>query len=252
MSKNIRVFIADDEQKAIDTLAKALGAFFEHVQVVGTATTVADAYAGITDTRPDLLFLDIEMGTESGFQLLERFDKIDFHVAFVTAHEEFALRAIKFSAIDYIIKPAGVQELKALLLKVEQNPVRKSDHLKVQHMFGNFIQPDKNEHKITVAVAEGYDFIRVSDIHYLKADGSYTIFCLRNGSTLTTSKSLKFFESMLEGYGFFRIHHSTLINLRYIKRIHKTAGGSVVMEDNEEFSIAKSRKDEFLELLSLR
>jgi two-component system LytT family response regulator len=252
MNSPLKIFIADDEQRAIDTLSKALTAFFDNIHIAGTATNVKDAYSGILETKPDLLFLDIEMGSESGFQLLEKFDKIDFHIAFVTAHEEFALKAIKFSALDYIIKPAGIQDLKALILKVEQNPLVKSEAQKVKHMFGNFLQSDKNEHKITVAIAEGYDFIKVRDILYLKADGSYTIFCLKDGSKLTTSKSLKFFESMLEGYGFFRIHNSTLINLRYIRRINKSAGGSAIMEDNEEFSISKSRKDEFMELLSLR
>lgn len=251
MKQPIEIFIVDDEQRAIDTLSKALVTFFDDTRIAGTATTIDKAYAGIMEAKPDLLFLDVEMGSESGFQLLEKFDKIDFHVAFVTAHEEFALKAIKFSALDYIIKPAGVQDLKTLLLKVEHSPIVKSEQ-QVKHMFGNFLQQDKNEHKITVAIAEGYDFIKVSDIYYLKADGSYTIFCLKDGSRLTTSKSLKFFESMLEGYGFFRIHNSTLINLRYIKRINKSAGGSAVMEDNEEFSISKSRKDEFMELLSLR
>jgi two-component system LytT family response regulator len=252
MKKSIQVFIVDNEQRAIDTLSKALTTFFDNVTIAGTATNVTDAYAGITVINPNLVFLDIEMGSESGFQLLEKFDHINFHVAFVTAHEEFALKAIKFSALDYIIKPAGIQDLKALLLKVEEDPVTRNENLQVKHMFGNFLQADKNEHKITVAIAEGYDFIKVSDIYYLKADGSYTIFCLKDGSKLTTSKSLKFFESLLEGYGFFRIHNSTLINLRYIKRINKTAGGSAVMEDNEEFSISKSRKDEFMELLALR
>jgi len=250
--KPISVFIVDDEQRAIDTLSKALTSFFDNVTIAGTANNITDAYVAIMQSKPDLVFLDIEMGSESGFQLLEKFDKVDFHVAFVTAHEEFALKAIKFSALDYIIKPASIQDLKALIVKVEQSPVTKTDNQQVRQMFGNFLQPDKNEHKITVAIAEGYDFIKVSDIYYLKADGSYTIFCLKDGSRLTTSKSLKFFESMLEGYGFFRIHNSTLINLRYIKRINKTAGGSAVMEDNEEFSISKSRKDEFMELLALR
>ncbi|MES2780031.1 MAG: LytTR family DNA-binding domain-containing protein [Bacteroidota bacterium] len=252
MEHPLTVFIVDDEQRAIDTLTKTLTGFFDHIQVVGTATNIQDAYSRIVETKPQLVFLDIEMGSENGFQLLEKFNEVNFHVAFVTAHEEFALKAIKFSAIDYIIKPASISDLKSLLQKTEQQPKVSEENQKVKQMFGNFLTPDKSEHKITVSIAEGYDFIAIKDIYYLTADGSYTIFYLRGGQKLTTSKSLKFYESILDGYGFFRIHNSTLINIKYIKRISKSAGGSVIMEDNEEFSISKSRKDEFMEMLALK
>lgn len=246
-----KVFLVDDEQKSVDTLTKVLLTFFEGVAVVGTANTVEEAFEGISASKPDLVFLDIEMGKESGFQLLERFDQIDFKVAFVTAHEEFALKAIKFSALDYLIKPASIQELKTVLEKVGSSAKPEGDQQKIKHMFGNFLIGNKSEHKITLAVAEGYEFIPVKNILYLRAEGSYTDFYLTNGNKLTTSKNLKFFEGVLEGYGFYRIHNSTVINLTYIKRFNRTAGGSVVMENEEEFSISKSRKDEFMEVLSL-
>lgn len=248
----VKVFIVDDEQKAIDTLSKALLNFFDNVELVGSANNISDAFATIQQAEPDLLLLDIEMGNESGFQLLEKFDNINFHVAFITAYEEFALKAIKFSALDYIIKPAGIQELKALLTKVQEHPKKQLESQKVKQMFGNFLTGNKGEHKLTLAVADGYEFIKVDDILYLLADGSYTIFHLLDGSKLTTSKNLKFFEGILTGYGFFRIHNSTIINLKYIKRFNKSAGGSVVMENNEEFSLSKSRKEDFMKALSLR
>jgi two-component system, LytTR family, response regulator len=250
--QTISIFIVDDEQRAIDTLTKTLTGFFTNISIAGTATTIEEAYQGILSTQPQLVFLDIEMGTSNGFQLLEKFDPVFFHVAFVTAHEEFALKAIKFSAIDYIIKPASLSDLKTLLQKVEHQPQKPQEDQKVKQMFGNFLTTDKNEHKITVSIAEGYDFIAIKDIYYLTADGSYTLFFLKNGQKITTSKSLKFYESILDGYGFFRIHHSTLIHIKYIKRISKSAGGSVIMEDNAEFSISKSRKDEFMEMLALK
>jgi two-component system LytT family response regulator len=252
ISESIKIYLIDDEPRAIETLKKTLLDFVPNVEIIGSANDIDVAYSEINALHPQLVFLDIEMGSHNGFELLERFSEIHFHVVFVTAHEEFALKAIKFSALDYIIKPAGISELKAVVQKVEAQPKTGAENLKVKQMFGNFLTPDKNEHKITVAIAEGYEFIKVSDIYYLKADGSYTIFCLKDGKKLTTSKSLKFFESILEGYGFFRIHNSTFINLKYIKRINKAAGGSVIMEDKEEFSISKSRKDEFMELLSLK
>lgn len=252
MNKPISAFIVDDEQRAIDTLTKTLETYFPEVTILGSATTIETAYNKIMEARPGVVFLDIEMGSENGFQLLERFNDIFFQVAFVTAHEEFALKAIKFSALDYIIKPVGIGDLKSLLQRVANFSKPDEEDKKVKQMFGNFLTTDKSDHKITVAIAEGYEFIKVRDILYLTADGSYTIFHLLNGGKLTTSKSLKFFETILDGYGFFRIHNSTLIQLKYIKRVSKSAGGTVIMEDGNEFSISKSRKDEFMEVLALK
>lgn len=248
----IRVFLVDDEQRAIEGLSNVLNTFFDNVSIAGFATDIQTAYNQITVRQPDLVFLDIEMGAESGFQLLEKFEEINFHVVFLTAHEEFALKAIKFSALDYLIKPAEVDDLREVIRKVQSSSKNNQSHLKVKHMIGNFLTQEKGEHKITVAVADGFEFVKVADILYLQADGSYSSFHLKSGKIVTTSKNLKFFESILEGYGFFRIHNSTLINLRYIKRMTKTGGGMVIMEDNQEFGISKSRKDEFMNLLSLR
>jgi two-component system LytT family response regulator len=250
--ENLKVYIVDDEQKAIDTLSTALQTFFDDVEVIGSAASVEAASIALEKNPPDLLFLDIEMGKTSGFDLLERLETVNFAVVFVTAHEEFALKAIKFSALDYIIKPPSIKELKSVLTKVRNSASQTSgEQNRIKHMFGNFLSADKSSHKITLAVSEGYEFIEVDHIYYLRAEGSYTDFFLKNGDKLTTSKNLKFFESILEGYGFFRIHNSTMVNLKYIKRFNRTAGGSVVMQDDAEFSISKSRKEQFMQLLQL-
>ena len=114
------------------------------------------------------------------------------------------------------------------------------------------IQAPQNEHRISLAVADGYEFVKVDNILYLRAEGSYTTFFLKGGAKITSSKNLKFFEGVLEGYNFFRIHNSTIIHLKYMKRFGKSAGGFVVMDNEEEFSVSKSRKEEFLQMLSLR
>ena len=250
MSSNLTVFIVDDEPKAIKSLSLVLTTFFDHIEIVGTATNIEDAYKEIVEKHPQLVFLDIEMGTQNGFQLLRKFEFIDFHIAFVTAHEEFALQAIKFSAIDYIIKPAGISDLTLLLDKINQQDQSSSDVMKVKHMFGNFLTEDKKEHKITLPVSDGYEFVKVDDILYLRADGGYTNFHLKD-TTIISSKNLKFFEEILGNYGFYRIHNSTLINLKYIKKVSKTLGGQVIMEDRSEWGIARSRKEEFMKLISL-
>jgi len=188
------------------------------------------------------------MGNASGFDLLELFDEITFKVVFVTAHEEYALRAIKFSALDYIVKPPSIADLKALFDKYDKVP-EKTQTASIKYLFGNFLTSDKSQHKLTLPIAEGLEFKKVDDIFYIRADGSYSRFALKEGKALTVSKNLKFFDEILGDYGFYRIHNSTVINLKYISRVSKSAGGSVIMEDGQEFSVSKSRKAEFFELV---
>jgi two-component system LytT family response regulator len=190
------------------------------------------------------------MGQETGFELLEKFEEFDFHVVFITAHEEFALKAIKFSALDYLIKPVNLDELELTIHKIRKNLNKKQ--LNVKYMFDNFLTKNKSEHKITLATSDGFEFVKVDDIYHLKADGSYAHFFLKNQKKIVSSKNLKFFESILKEYGFYRIHNSTLVNLKYIAKLNRFAGGSVVMENGAEFSISKSRKDEFMKVLSLK
>lgn len=249
---SLNLILVDDEPRALDTLKKTIETFLDDVNVLAAVSSVLDAKKAIEAHKPNLVLLDIEMGNESGFQVLEQFDEIDFSIAFITAHEEYALKAIKFSAIDYIIKPAKVSELKTLMNKVEKDKNKQSQGENVKQLIGNTQTSDKRDHKITLHVADGYEFVRVNDILYITADGSYTHFTFKEQPKITTSKNLKFYESILDDYGFYRIHNSTLINTQYIKRILKTAGGQVLMENDEEFSISKSRKDDFLSYMSLK
>lgn len=244
----IKAYLVDDEQRASDTLSNLFATFFIQVEIVGSATSVATAYSEIQELKPDLVFLDIEMGNASGFDLLELFDEITFKVVFVTAHEEYALRAIKFSALDYIVKPPSISDLKMLFDKYESVP-EKTQADSIKYLFGNFLTSDKSQHKLTLPIAEGLEFKKVDDIFYIRADGSYSRFALKEGKALTVSKNLKFFDEILGDYGFYRIHNSTLINLKYISRVSKSAGGLVIMEDGQEFSVSKSRKAEFFELV---
>lgn len=244
----IKAYLVDDEQRASDTLSNLFATYFVQVEIVGSATSIATAYAEIQELKPDLVFLDIEMGNASGFDLLELFDEITFKVVFVTAHEEYALRAIKFSALDYIVKPPSIADLKALFDKYDKVP-EKTQTASIKYLFGNFLTSDKSQHKLTLPIAGGLEFKKVDDIFYIRADGSYSRFALKEGKALTVSKNLKFFDEILGDYGFYRIHNSTVINLKYISRVSKSAGGSVIMEDGQEFSVSKSRKAEFFELV---
>lgn len=141
---------------------------------MGTANTIDEAFDGIKTSQPRLVFLDIEMGSQNGFELLEKFDEINFQVAFVTAHEEFALKAIKFSALDYVVETAGISDLKTLLQKVEQLPKQNTENLQVKQMFGNFLTPDKNDHKICGSYCRGLRIYKGKRYLLPKADGVVT------------------------------------------------------------------------------
>lgn len=248
----IKAFIVDDEPKAVDTLGSALNTFFDNVEIIGKAHSIESAYTQLGSSMPDLLFLDVNMGGESGFQLLEKLGQVGFHVVFVTAHEEYALKAIKFSALDYIIKPASISDLKGVLHKVESRPVHYGENMRVQQMFGNLTTEDKSEHKITLPISEGFEFVKVGRVKYITAEGNYSTFHLKSGSQKIASRNLKYYESLLFSYGFYRIHNSVLVNLSYLRKVSRSAGGTVIMEDGMEFGISRSRKPDFLNFLELK
>ena len=144
---SIKVYLVDDEQRASDTLINLFLSFFSQVEIVGSTANIATAYTEIQELTPDLVFLDIEMGNESGFDLLELFDEVNFKVVFVTAHEEYALRAIKFSALDYIVKPPSISDLKVLFDKYGSVP-EKTPTESIKYLFGNFLTSDKSQHSL--------------------------------------------------------------------------------------------------------
>jgi two-component system LytT family response regulator len=247
----INAIIVDDEQDSIDTLKVLVDTFLDQVEIVGTATDINTAYTLIKKHEPELVFLDIEMGTDTGFDLLELFDDTNFHLVFVTAHEKFALRAIRFSALDYIVKPVSPQDLKRSVARLQRFGVPKDEVKKVKHMFTNLLTENRGHHRLSIPTLEGFEFVKIADILYCKADGSYSHIYLKNKEKLTTSKNLKYYAEILSEYGFYRIHSATLINLMYLKKFGKSVGGYVIMEDGSELSVSKSRKNGLLEVLSL-
>lgn len=247
----INAIIVDDEQDSIDTLAALVNTFLDDVEIVGTATDIRTAYGLIKSHEPELVFLDIEMGTDTGFDLLELLDNTNFHLIFVTAHEKFALRAIRFSALDYLVKPVSPQELKRSVARLQCFGGPVDDIKKVKHMFTNLLTENRGHHKLSIPTLDGFEFVKVSDILYCKADGSYSHIYLKNGEKLTTSKNLKYYSEILSEYSFYRIHSATLINLMYLRKFSKSIGGYVIMEDGSELSVSKNRKSGLLEALSL-
>ncbi|HLT71984.1 MAG TPA: LytTR family DNA-binding domain-containing protein [Cyclobacteriaceae bacterium] len=243
----LRVVIVEDEPHSSMSLENLLRDYCSNTRVVGRADNITDGVREISIKRPDLLFLDIEMPGGNGFELLEQCDGFDFEVIFTTAFEHYALKAIKFSALDYLLKPIDVDELQEAVRKVVQKKERDHDNLKVTTLLRN-LGKSKLDQTIALATAEGLEFIRVSDIYYCQAEGSYTLFHLKKTGKLLVSKHLKEYENLLGDYGFFRVHNSYLINLAEVARYVKGDGGYLIMNNGDSVGLSARRRDAFIRL----
>lgn len=243
----IRYVIIDDEEKSIDTLSYMLKHYCEcEIEEVGVATNIKDAFDLIKTQKPELVFLDIEMPFGSGFDLLEKFETLNFQVIFTTGFDHYAISAIKFSALDYLLKPININELniavKKALVKIEE----KSGFDNLNHLLQNLKFPRLNSNKIPLPSINGLDMVIVDQIVYCQADEDYTQIFLKDGSRKVVTKSIKEFEEILMNYGFFRVHHSFLINKSYIKKYTKGEGGTITTDYGHEIPVSRRKKPEFL------
>lgn len=243
----IKVIIVDDEQRGITAMQKLLERYCEQIQVVAVANNINDAENKIRMLKPDVVFLDIEMPGGNGFKLLDKFDVIDFEVIFVTAFLEYAITAIKVSALDYLLKPVKILELQLAIKKVKEAIANKQKIQQDANLTTNNYNPLK---KIILTTVEGYYPVRLEEISYCKANDNYTHFYMQNGKHHIASKPLKEFEQTLSYYNFFRIHKSFLINMDHIELVNKDNGGvTVIMDNRDELPVSFRKKEEFIEKL---
>jgi two-component system LytT family response regulator len=247
----IRSIIVDDELKSRESLKKILLSFCDDVDVLATCQSVAEGLVAIGQLKPDVVFLDVQMQGETGFDLLAKLPAIDFNVIFTTAHSEYAIKAIKFSAIDYLLKPIDVQEIQKALEKVrtKQNG---SILERMQQLLQNVKNPNTATYKLALPTSEGLTFIKVNDVLYLKASGNYTEIFMNDGQKYLVSRHLKEYDDLLTDQNFFRVHHSSLINLNYIKNYVRGDGGYVVMSDNTSLDVSRRKKEAFLEKIGYK
>ncbi|MCD4790894.1 MAG: LytTR family DNA-binding domain-containing protein [Bacteroidales bacterium] len=237
----ISVVVIDDEPKARETIINILQLSPTKLKIVGQADDVKSGFDVINTQKPDLVLLDINLPDGTGFDLLKKFEKINFKVVFITAHEEYAIIAFKFSALDYILKPVASGELLQSVEKASESIHKEETELKLSAFLSNL---DKIR-KIVLKTAESIHIVNIKDIIHCEADGNYTNFYLDNSEKLMVSRTLKDYSEMLEQAGFFRTHQSHLVNLDHISRYDKTEGGHLVM-DNESIVPVSSRKKETL------
>jgi two-component system LytT family response regulator len=241
----INTVIIDDEPRNIKVLKNMLEEFCPQVQLTGEADNANTGKKLILEKKPELVFLDIEMPFGNGFDLLNELMPVDFEVIFVTAFDKYLLQALKYSALDFLLKPVNIEELKNAVKNAAAHIQKNSINQQLQVLLDNF-KKESGLKKIAIPTSGGFDFISISDIVRCEAMGSYTKIYISNSKNVLVSKPLKDYENLLPEDIFFRIHNSHLINLNYIKKYSRGSGGSVELDDGSIIEVATRRKEEFL------
>ena len=244
----ITAVIIDDEKNALEVLEMQLNKFCTDVNVVAVCEGGVKGIAAIKKYNPDLVFLDIEMPHKNGFDVLNETKGMNYNVVFTTAYDQFAIRAFKFSAVDYLLKPVDITELQAAVEKVKGKS-RPPDLNEKLNMLLNQLQPaaQKFTDKIALPVGDAMQFMQPDEIIRCESDSNYTHIFLANGKKLTLAKTLKEVEENINGSPFFRIHQSHLVNMNHISKYIKGDNAYVVMKDGSQIGISRNKKEAFLE-----
>lgn len=247
----INVMIVDDEQNCIDTLSILLTEHHEQVSVIATARNVKDALSKLDQNKDkiDILFLDVQMPGGNGFSLLEQLPDPNFHVIFTTAYDQHALQAIKYSAVDYLLKPIDNEELKMAIKKSRALSVKKQDYAYLQEFKAALTQPQLD--RIAVANQTEIQIIPLQHINYLQSDNNYTTFYTTTKKQVISSKSIGHYENLLEPNGFMRVHNSYLINMSKVVRYHKGKTGILELDSGIKIEISSRRREEVIQRLGL-
>jgi two-component system, LytTR family, response regulator len=245
----MKAVIVDDEKDGVRTLISLLKMYCPQVDVVATAHSAKEGIAVAASHNFDLMFLDIKMPQGSGFDLLDALEKIDFEVIITSAYDQYAIKAFRFSAIDYLMKPVDEDELVEAVARVEKRLQTKERLIPALKEARENLKPGSET--IAISTVDSIIFIEIKNIVLIAAEGSYSRIVLSSGEKVFTSKMLKDFETLLEDRHFFRVHKSFLINLRQMKKISKQDGGYVIMNDETSVEIAQRRKSELWRVLGL-
>ena len=242
----IKSIIVDDEKHGRENLAGLLKEYCREIDLTGEAVSVEEAIKLIHERKPELIFLDIEMPGKNGFELLEHFQQFDFEVIFVTAYDSYAIKAIRFSAADYILKPINYKELQNAVQKVAAIIRSKKENYRLRNLLDNMQQPQHA--KIGLPTSDKVDFVDVNDIIYCKSEGSYTTVYLSEKQILV-SKNIGEFEDLLDEHSFLRVHKTFLVNLNHVTAYLKIDGGILEMTGGTKIPISRRRKEMVLQKL---
>lgn len=245
-----KTIIIDDEKGCRDSLVNLLNEF-KNIEIISVVDSIKEAQKAILELKPQLVFLDIEMPGGTGFELLNKISSIDFDIIFTTAYDQYAVKAIKYSALDYLLKPINVIELKESL---ERFSTKKHDQELINNQFKTLLSNiggETAQQKIAIPYGEGISFIKIADIIHFKSDGSYTyMYTVNDKKPTLISKPIGEYQELLENESFFRIHRSHLINIQHVEKYIKGDGGYTVMSDGSKIEVSRRKKAEFIDALT--
>jgi two-component system LytT family response regulator len=244
----ITALIIDDETKGRLALRQKLESYCPNVAIVAEAPDGFEAIHLIETYQPQLIFLDIEMPRMNGFEMLNTIKEKNFHIIFTTAYDQYAIKAIRYAAFDYLLKPIDIDELKTAVAKIASQEIKQTNK-QVELLQQNIGQSRKTWNKLAIPTLEGLMFYDINDIINLEANSNYSNIYFINKPKVVASKTLKDFEELLPPDIFFRIHHSYLINLNYIKRYIKGDGGQIELQNGKYVDVSRRKKEEFLKAI---
>lgn len=249
----IKALIVEDEKNSQELLKELINEYCEGVEVVAIAGNVADGLAALKEHKPSLLFLDIELPDGDGFQVLEKAENLNFDVIFTTAYDQYAMRAFKFAATDYLLKPVDIDELQSAVERVVEKQKEESGEDKseqISALIANVRNIGKPFKRIVLPTSNGFTVVNPEDIIRCESDRNYTFIFLQDKRRILVSRTIKEYDEMLRDFNFFRIHQSHLINLAYLKNYTRGRGGYVELADGTTLDVSARRKSEFLKRMA--
>ncbi len=245
----VSTIIIDDEAKGRSVLHELITRYCNNVEVVATASNGIEGLKAIKQFSPDCILLDIQMPRMDGFAMLNEMENYPCEIIFVTAHNEYAIKAFKYAAFDYLLKPVDPKDLQEAFERLQKKILLPQSPRRMSLLKSIIQQPHQAPSKITISSSAGITIINIAEIVYLQAEGPYTFFFLANGEKLVASVNLQKYEELLAEHFFFRTHHSYLVNLNHIKKYNK-AENNILLSNGHLVDVSKRKKDEFLQILS--
>lgn len=242
----INYVLIDDEPKNTRILQKMLEEFCPDTCCAGLAASAEEGEDLIRKVSPDLVFLDIQLSKEDAFNLLERLLPVKFEIIFVTAYNEYAVRAFRYSAIDYLLKPVNIQELSTAVQRAAQKLKQRDANGQLHNLLTSLRNPGITQHKLALPNAECLTFIAIEDIVRCEASGGYTFFHMSNGEKLLSTRTIKEYEELLPPEMFMRIHNSHIVNLMHVKKYYRGRGGYIEMDGKTTIEVSTRRRNDFL------
>lgn len=245
----LKAILVDDEENSISSLKEKINRHCPQVEILTTCDNAQKGITAIDSLKPDIVFLDIEMPLMNGFLMLQHLTFKNFELVFTTAYDHYAIKAIRFSALDYLVKPIEIEELQAAIKRAGEKQQKATPNQRLEVLLDNLGQKVHERLRIAVPTNSGLEFLKIENIIYLEASVNYTHIFLTDGRKFTVSRTMKDFEEMLSPDTFLRIHHSHIINKNFAEKYIRGEGGQVVLSNGTVLDIAKRKKAEFLQAI---